>query len=90
MIYIKDVLLLWFVSFWIKNILAVVLKIRSNKTKNWVRNYINQLLKNLKKAFYYILQYSWGADLAEWSIISKFNERIRFSLCVIDIVSKYA
>ena len=33
---------------------------------------------------------SWGADLADIQIISKFNKRFRFLLCVIDILSKYA
>ena len=32
----------------------------------------------------------WGADLADMQLISKFNKRIRFLLCVIDIFSKYA
>ena len=32
----------------------------------------------------------WGADLADMQLISKFNKGFRFSLCVIDIFSKYA
>ena len=32
----------------------------------------------------------WGADLADMQVISKFNKRFRFLLCVIDIYSKYA
>ena len=32
----------------------------------------------------------WGADLADMQLISKFNKGICFSLCVIDIFSKYA
>ena len=31
----------------------------------------------------------WGADL-DMQLISKFNKGFRFSLCVIDIFSKYA
>ena len=31
----------------------------------------------------------WGADLADMQLISKFNKRVRFLLCVIDIFSKY-
>ena len=31
-----------------------------------------------------------GADLADMQLISKFNKGFRFSLCVIDINSKYA
>ena len=31
-----------------------------------------------------------GSDLANMQLISKFNKRVRFLLCVIDIFSKYA
>ena len=31
----------------------------------------------------------WLADLADMQLISKFNERLRFLLCVIDIYTKY-
>ena len=31
----------------------------------------------------------WAADLADMQLISKFNKRFRFLLCVIDIYSKY-
>ena len=33
---------------------------------------------------------SWGVDLVDMQLISKFNKRFRFLLCVIDIYSKYA
>ena len=32
----------------------------------------------------------WGVDLADMQLLSKFNKEFRFSLCVIDIFSKYA
>ena len=32
----------------------------------------------------------WGADLADMQLLSKYNKGIRFLLCVIDIISKYA
>ena len=32
----------------------------------------------------------WGADLADMQLISKYNSKFRFLLCVIDIFSKYA
>ena len=32
----------------------------------------------------------WVADLADMQLLSKYNKRIRFLLCVIDIFSKYA
>ena len=32
---------------------------------------------------------TWDADLADMQLISKYNKRIRYLLCVIDIFSKY-
>ena len=32
----------------------------------------------------------WGNDLADMQLLSKFNKRFRFLLCIIDIYSKYA
>ena len=32
----------------------------------------------------------WGADLVDMELISQFNKRFRFLLCVIDIFGKYA
>ena len=32
----------------------------------------------------------WGVDLADMQLLSKYNKRIRFLLCVIDIFCKYA
>ena len=58
--------------------------------KNWLKNYTNQLLENLRKGKYtHLLQNIWGADLADMRLISKFNEGFKFLLCVIDIYSKY-
>ena len=57
-------------------------------------NFINQLLGNFKKMYYEV--YSsfknniWGVDLADMQLISKYNQRIRYLLCAIDLFSKYA
>ena len=32
----------------------------------------------------------WGVDLADIQLISKYNKRINYLLCVIDLFSKYA
>ena len=32
----------------------------------------------------------WGVDLADMQLISKYNKKIRYLLCVIDLFSKYA
>ena len=33
---------------------------------------------------------TWGVDLADMQLLSKFDKGFRFLLCVIDIFSKYA
>ena len=33
---------------------------------------------------------TWGVDLADVSLISKFKEGIKYLLCVIDLFSRYA
>ena len=53
-------------------------------------NFINQILKNFKKEVYSSSRDNiWGVDLVDMQLLSKFNKGIRFSLCVIDIYSKY-
>ena len=49
-------------------------------------------IKKLKKREVYSASKDniWAADLADMQLISKFNKRFRFLLCVIDIYSKYA
>ena len=42
------------------------------------------------KAYLSLKDNIWGAGLADMQLISKFNKRIRFLLCAIDIFSKYA
>ena len=32
----------------------------------------------------------WGVDLADTQLISKYNKRIRYILCAIDLFSKHA
>ena len=48
-------------------------------------NYINQLLKNLKKRkFYSSFKYNiWGVDLADMQSLSKFNKGSKYLLCAI-------
>ena len=53
---------------------------------NWLKSYINQLLKSLKKETY-IHHLNSSSNM---QLISKFPKGIRFLLCVVDIFSKYA
>ena len=49
------------------------------------------LLENSKNENYSsFIDNIWGSDLANVQLIRKFNKGIRFSICVIDIFSKYA
>ena len=64
-----------------------------NKINNWLKNYTNQFLKKFQKGRVYssFKDNICGADLADMQLISiRFNKRIRFLLCVIDIYSKCA
>ena len=49
------------------------------------------IIRNFKKRTVYsgFKNNIWGADLADMQLISTFNKGFRFSLCVIDIFSKY-
>ena len=54
-------------------------------------NFINQLLESSKKKVYSSFKDNiWGFDLADMQLISKCNKRIKYLLCVIDFLSKYA
>ena len=44
---------------------------------------------NEKKAQSPFIDNIWFADLADMQLLSKFNKRFRFLLCVIDIYNKY-
>ena len=53
---------------------------------------LKPIIRKLKKRKVYssFKDNIWGADIADMQLISKFNEGIKFLLCVIDIFSKYA
>ena len=50
------------------------------------------IIRNFKKRTVYsgFKDNIWGADLADVQLISNFNKRFRFLLCVIDVFSKFA
>ena len=88
---IKDLILLKILnSFLMKAGVAVENEIIQNKSQ--LKNYTNELLENLEKRKVYspFIYSIWGADLADLQILSKFDKKIWFLLCVIDIFSKYA
>ena len=57
-------------------------------TQKLAREVHKTIIRKSKKKF--ILDNIWGADLADTQLISKFNKRFRFLLCVIDVFGKYA
>ena len=57
-------------------------------TQKLAREVHKTIIRKSKKKF--ILDNIWGADLADTQLISKFNKRFRFLLCVIDAFGKYA
>ena len=73
-------------------VVVVSLKIKLNKINNQLKNYKHQSLKHFRKRKVYssFKDNVQGADLADIQLISKFNKRIPFLLCLIDIFSKYA
>ena len=44
---------------------------------------------NKRKVHSSFIDNIWGEDLADMQLISKFNKRFRFLLCVINICNKY-
>ena len=42
-----------------------------------------------REGYSFFIDNIWGANLVDMQLKSKFNKRIRFLLCVIDIFSKY-
>ena len=57
-----------------------------------VSDFHRQIIKEYKKRkVYSSFRYSiWGVDLADMQSLSKYNKRIKYVLCAIDLFSKYA
>ena len=55
-------------------------------------NFINQSLENSKKRKVYssFRENIWGVDLTDMQSLSKYNKGIKYLLCAIDLLSKYA
>ena len=79
---------LWSINFLIKNLVEVVLLVK--QIISWQMNFINQLLENLRKVYSSFRDNIWGVYLADMQSLSRYNKRIRYLLCAIDLFSKYA
>ena len=72
-------------------------KIQLDNVKRWLRKQqMYTLHKPIRRKFGRLktvaagIDYQWQADLADMSSTSKFNDKYRFLLCIIDVFSKYA
>ena len=84
-------LLQWFINCLIKKTFG------GNKIKNISNKELAEELhkpitrkSNERKVHSPFTDNTWGADLADMQLISKFNKGFRFLLCIFDITSKYA
>ena len=79
----------------------MVIKLFDKKSKGGIKSMSNQQLANelhkpviikfnRQKICSSFKDNTWGADLADMQLISKYNKEIRILLYVIDLFSKYA
>ena len=89
----KDTLLQWFLNFFIKKFLVVVLKMKlfetSNQQKKQKITQTNYQKNNKSEVQLTFRDNIWGANLADMQLIGKFNKGVSFLLCLIDVSSKY-
>ena len=84
---IKEHLLLWLINSLMKSV-NVVFLIMKQLAEESDKIIIKKILK--RRAYSSFKDNIWSAHSADIRLISKFNKRTRFLLCVIDIFSKYA
>ena len=72
-------------------------KVKLQDVRDWLRKQQTYTLhKHIRKKFLRRktvvagIDTQWQADLADMSKLSKFNDKHRYSLCIIDVFSKYA
>ena len=72
-------------------LLHELLIMRSKKNIQLADELHKPILRKFKKRKVYssFRDNTWGADLADMQLLSKFNKGFRFLLCIIDIYSKY-
>ena len=89
---IKEVLLLLFINVLIKKPASSYVNDGGNQNELLTEKLHKPSMKKFKirKFCSSFKDNIWGVQLAGMQLISKFNKRIRFLLCVIDSFSKYA
>ena len=85
-------LLQWSIKFLIKKLLVSGNKNKNISNKKLAEELHKPIIRtfNKRKVQSPFIDNIWLADLDDMQLISKFNERFRFLLCVIDIYTKYA
>ena len=83
-------LLQWFINFLLKKTSGSGIKNKNIFNRELVEELRKSFIRkiNKRKVHSPFLDNIWGADLADMQLISKFNKRFRFLLCVIDIYRK--
>ena len=74
----------WFTSVLIRNRWVVVLSSQELADKPIIRKFIRY------KVYSSFKDNTWGVDLADMQLVSKYNNGFTFLLCATDIFSKYA
>ena len=89
---IKEVLLQWFINFLIKKTSGSGIKNENICNKELAEELRKAIIRKFSKGKVHspFINNIWGTDLADMTLISKFNIGFRFLLCVIDVYSKYA
>ena len=88
MIDINADLLQWSINFLIKKTSGGGIKNENISNKEFAEELHKLIIRKFNKRKAHSL--IWGADLNDMQLISKFNKRFRFLLCVFNIYSKYA
>ena len=85
-------LLQWFINFLIKKTSFGTIKNEIIPNKKLAEELKKPIIRKFEKRKVHSpsIENIWGNDLADMQLISKVNKGFRFSLCVIDIYSKYA
>ena len=88
---INVVLFQWFINFLIKKTSGSGIKNENISNKELGEELLKPIIRkfNKRKVNSPFIDNIWGADLADIQLISKFNKKFRFLLCVIDIYNKY-
>ena len=82
----------WFIKFLIRKISGSGIINENIHNKELAEKLYKPIIRTLdgRKVHSPFMDNIWGADLADMQIIGKFDKGFRFSLCAIDIYSKYA